>query len=44
MSYMLTTWFDTFLPSFDYVNSNEALQTMTDNAVWWLQETDIDVF
>ncbi|MBL7137126.1 MAG: hypothetical protein ISS81_11175 [Candidatus Marinimicrobia bacterium] len=42
--YMLTTWFDTFLPSFDYVNSTEALEAMTDNAVWWLQETGIDGF
>ncbi len=42
--YMLTTWFDTFLPSFDYVNSNEALEAMTDNAIWWLQETGIDGF
>jgi cyclomaltodextrinase len=42
--YRLTTWFDTFLPSFDYLNSKEALNTMTDNAVWWLQETGIDGF
>jgi len=42
--YMLTTWFDTFLPSFDYVNSTEALDAMTDNAVWWLQETGTDGF
>jgi glycosidase len=42
--YRLTTWFDTFLPSFDYLASNVALQTMTDNAVWWLKETGVDGF
>lgn len=42
--YRLTTWFDTFLPSFDYENSYEALQIMTDNAVWWLKITGADGF
>jgi len=42
--YRLTTWFDTFLPSFDYEGSHQALQTMTDNAVWWLKKTGIDGF
>jgi len=42
--YRLTTWFDTFLPSFDYLGSDEALEAMTDNAVWWLKETGIDGF
>ena len=42
--YRLTTWFDTFLPSFDYLGSDSALQTMTDNAVWWLKETKVDGF
>jgi len=42
--YRLTTWFDTFLPSFDYEGSHEALQIMTDNAVWWLKNTDADGF
>ncbi|MCK5148316.1 hypothetical protein KAR48_16280 [bacterium] len=42
--YRLTTWFDTFLPSFDYIGSNEALEAMTDNAVWWMKETGIDGF
>jgi glycosidase len=40
----LTTWFDTFLPSFDYQGSEEALEVMTDNAVWWVKETGIDGF
>ena len=42
--YRLTTWFDTFLPSFDYEGSREALEIMTDNAVWWIQQTGIDGF
>ena len=42
--YRLTTWFDTFLPSFDYLASDEAVETMTDNAVWWLEQTAIDGF
>ncbi|RKY54947.1 MAG: hypothetical protein DRP96_13140, partial [Candidatus Neomarinimicrobiota bacterium] len=42
--YRLTTWFDTFLPSFDYENSAAAVDTMTDNAIWWMTETGIDGF
>lgn len=42
--YRLTTWFEPYMPSFDYVGSKEALETMTDNAVWWLKETDADGF
>lgn len=42
--YRLTTWFDTFLPSFDYVGSSEALEAMTDLGVWWIKETGIDGF
>jgi cyclomaltodextrinase / maltogenic alpha-amylase / neopullulanase len=40
----LTTWFEPYMPSFDYTSSTEALEFMTDNAVWWLQETNIDGF
>ncbi len=40
----LTTWFEPYLPSFDYINSNEALDTMTDNAIWWLKTTGADGF
>jgi len=32
------------MPSFDYVGSKEALETMTDNAIWWLKETGADGF
>ena len=42
--YRLTTWFEPYMPSFDYVGSKEALETMTDNAVWWLKETGADGF
>jgi len=42
--YRLTTWFDTFLASFDYENSAKAVETMTDNALWWMKETGIDGF
>jgi cyclomaltodextrinase len=42
--YRLTTWFEPYMPSFDYTDSKEALETMTDNAVWWLKETDADGF
>ncbi|MFB0515587.1 MAG: alpha-amylase family glycosyl hydrolase, partial [Candidatus Neomarinimicrobiota bacterium] len=40
----LTTWFDTFLPSFDYLHSREALETMTDNALWWIETFELDGF
>ncbi|HQU73197.1 MAG: alpha-glucosidase C-terminal domain-containing protein [Calditrichaeota bacterium] len=42
--FRLTTWFDTFLPTFDYENADSALEVMTDNAIWWLRETGIDGF
>jgi glycosidase len=42
--YRLTTWFEPFMPKFDYEGSEEALEVMTDNAVWWLKETGADGF
>lgn len=42
--YRLTTWFEPYLPSFDYIGSYEALEFMTDNAVWWLNVTGADGF
>jgi len=42
--YRLTTWFDTFLASFDFINSPEAIEAMTDNAIWWIKTTGIDGF
>ena len=40
--YRLTTWFEPFMPSFDYINSEEARDTMINNAIWWLEETGAD--
>ncbi|MFQ5629027.1 MAG: alpha-amylase family glycosyl hydrolase, partial [bacterium] len=42
--FRLTTWFEPFLPSFDYPSAQAALDTMTDNAIWWLEKTGIDGF
>ncbi len=42
--YRLTTWFEPFLPSFDYQKSHEAVEAMTDNAIWWLDQAKIDGF
>jgi len=42
--FRLTTWFESYLPSFDYLNSQEALDTMISNAVWWLKVTNADGF
>ncbi|MDR3669147.1 MAG: alpha-amylase family glycosyl hydrolase [Ignavibacteriaceae bacterium] len=42
--YRLTTWFEPFMPKFDYIHSKAALETMTDNAVWWIKTTGIDGF
>jgi glycosidase len=42
--FRLTTWFEPYMPSFDYVNSEEALNVMVENAVWWLNETGADGF
>jgi glycosidase len=40
----LTTSFDPYMPSFDFFGSKDALELMTDNAVWWLKETGADGF
>src|SRR5690606_18214520 len=40
----LTTWFEPYMPTVDYLSSEAALDTMTDNAVWWLKETGADGF
>jgi len=39
-----TTWFDVFLPSLDYAGNPEALDIMTDNAVYWLEASGADGF
>jgi cyclomaltodextrinase len=40
----LTTWFEPYMPSFDFTKSTKALDIVSDNAVWWLKETDADGF
>lgn len=40
----LTTWFEPFMPSFDFINSQAAVNTVADDAIWWLKETGSDGF
>ena len=42
-SQRLTTWFDTFMPTLD-LEREEVYETMTDSALWWIQNTNIDGF
>ncbi|MCK5705572.1 MAG: hypothetical protein KAI29_30695, partial [Cyclobacteriaceae bacterium] len=42
--FRLTTWFEPYLPSFDFLSSQEVLDTMITNATWWLKETNADGF
>lgn len=42
--FRLTTWFEPFLPSFDFQGSAEAVEAVSDNAIWWLQQTGADGF
>ena len=37
-----TTWFDAFLPSFDFFASPEAVEVVVDNAMWWIEEFGFD--
>jgi len=39
----LTTWFDTFMPSLDF-SREEVIETMTDSALFWVKEFDLDGF
>ena len=41
---MLTTWFDTFLPSFDYENNEEAIDQVVDDAIYWITQFGFDGF
>ena len=43
-THRLTTWFDPYLPTFNYLHSKAAINYMTNNAVWWLKETNADGF
>ena len=42
--FRLTTWFEPYLPSYDFLGSQTVLDTITANAVWWLKETGADGF
>ncbi len=39
----LTTWFDEFLPSLDY-SQKEVIDYVSDSALYWIEEFDIDGF
>lgn len=39
----LTTWFDTFMPTLDF-SKPEVIETMTDSALYWIEEYDLDGF
>lgn len=41
--YRLSTWFDDFLPTLDY-SREEIVQSMTDSAVAWIKNYDLDGF
>ncbi len=40
----LTTWFEPFLPSFDFLNSQKAIDVVSEDAIWWLKNTGADGF
>jgi len=42
--YRLSTWFEPYMPSFDFTRSQKAIDFVSDNAVWWLKETGADGF
>jgi glycosidase len=42
--YRLTTWFDAFLPSYNFLDNPEVIDTVTADALWWLLNTNIDGF
>lgn len=42
--YRLTTWFEPYMPSFDYTKSDEPINFMAENCLWWLNKTGADGF
>ncbi|HOI29204.1 MAG TPA: alpha-amylase family glycosyl hydrolase [Melioribacteraceae bacterium] len=42
--FRLTTWFEPYLPKFNYVKSEEAIDFMASNTIWWMKETGADGF
>lgn len=41
--HQFTTWFEPYLPSFDF-DHPAAAEAMIDNSIWWLNEFDLDGF
>ncbi len=41
--YQFTTWFEPFMPTFDFANP-AAASALIDNAAWWANEYDLDGF
>ena len=41
--FRLTTWFDDFMPTFNFFKP-EVVDAMTDSAVWWFQNYNVDGF
>jgi glycosidase len=39
----LTTWFDTFLPTWDF-SKKEVVEALTDTAMYWVENYDLDGF
>lgn len=37
--YRLTTWFEPYLPKFDYLSAPDAIKYMTENAIYWMEQT-----
>lgn len=42
--YRLTTWFESYLPSFNYPGAPAAADTMVSDAIWWMKTLDLDGF
>ena len=40
----LTTWFDEFIPSFDFTSAPKAIDQVVDDALWWLETYNFDGF
>ena len=40
----LTTWFEPYLPSFDFVGAPDAIDQVAEDAAWWLRESGADGF
>ncbi len=40
----LTTWFDEFIPSYNFPSAPEAIDQVVDDALWWLETFNFDGF